>query len=221
MTEWTNVPSCKLGGLCLRRFESPGRSIRYKMIYNNFIKELDIDIDYEHLRKIALVPNKNSNPNMRPHHRLVSENKYLSRIRSFLPQLSPVYNVLRLKPGQEFITHIDADRFCALNLPLSGTENSYTTFYKFVGAPVIEYDDMRISYNVKSEIEEVFRFSLNKPTIINNGDRCHPHGVVRDMSTERIIISWSFLKNTTYEDACNLFNDDVVNEIKLSTRSLV
>ena len=183
------------------------------MIHNQFIKELDIKFDYEKLKDISL--ESRVMPGGNKHQRLVSDNSYLSAIRERYPFFSPVYNILQLEHNQQIPPHVDADRFCALNIPLSNTRDSYTIFYDLHHPIALEYDQLRIAYMVKSDMTECFRFSLTYPTLINNGDKNYAHGVIHTGTEKRIIISWSLLKSTNFTDACKFFNDDVVSGIGL------
>lgn len=191
----------------------PAAPIGNTMICNNFIKELNIKINLDLLREISL--SSKQMPNGNPHQRLVSDNSYLSKIKEKFPCFSPVYNILLLKENREIPIHIDADRYCALNIPLLNVENSSTIFYNFDDEAITEYDKVRIAHIVKSNVTECFRFTLTHPTLINNGDPLHPHGVIHTGSGDRVILSWSFLKSVTFESACKMFNDDVVSGIEL------
>lgn len=183
------------------------------MIYNQHIKELNLNFDLGLLQQSVLL--SKPIPGSPPHHRSVADNKFLSSIRNKFPFFSPVYNLLRLPENQEIPVHVDADRFCALNIPILNTSNSYTIFYNWVPPIITEYDEKRIMHRVKSNIEECFRFTLLRPTLINNGDSNHPHGVVHFGPGERVIISWSLLKSMNFNQACEFFNDDVVSGIIL------
>ena len=183
------------------------------MICNQYIKELNINFDYTLLREIAL--NASAAPNGHKHQRLVSENPYFSKIKEKFPFFSPVYNIYRLAEGQGIPTHIDADRFCALNIPLLNTENSHTNFYNVCYPLITEYDPLRLAHFVKSNASECFRFTLKYPTLINNGDKNIPHGVMHVGPGERVIISWSLLKSINFVEACNIFTEDVVKELSI------
>jgi hypothetical protein len=182
------------------------------MIVNQYIKELDIPLDYEYLKQLSLNKQENLIPGHRDNHRLVSANKYLSKIREKIPYLSPIYNVNHMPANNLFPIHIDGDRPCALNIPIENTENSFTTFYEIRDNMEMVYDDYRILHAIKTPLEEKFRFTLIRPTII---DTSVPHGVIHTGTGERLIISWGFMKNVDFKKVCELFSDDVVSGVTL------
>jgi len=168
------------------------------MIHNDVIYELDIDLDIKQLTDLAL----NTEPiaGFSHHHRLAENNSYASSIKDKYPFLSPVFNVYKFPPGKSLPIHIDADRFCAINIPICHTEDSTTFFYNKDANALLEYDQQRIVNNVKSPVNEFFSFTLTHPTLINT---TYPHSVINSGPNTRIIISWSILKPMTFEE-CSL-----------------
>lgn len=172
------------------------------MIQNKFIYEINFDIDINYLRKI--IEDNYSIPNMPKHHRLVKNDSYLTELKEKFPFLSPVFNVYKFEAGRVVAPHIDGDRFCAINIPILNTENSYTSFYKVDNNAVLDYDEQRILYEVKGNISEEFTFKLSRPTLINT---TIPHGVKNNGDSTRIIMSWSVLKPLTFDECSNILKD--------------
>jgi hypothetical protein len=162
---------------------------------NDFIYEVDIDLDINYLTNIALTGNKIKD--LATHHRLVADDPYLLNIKNKFPFLSDIFNVYVHPPGYSVPIHIDAQRFCAINIPIQNTKNSNTIFYKKDNNLDIEYESRRIINLVKSPTEECFKFTLTKPTLINT---TYPHSVINNSDKTRVIISWSVLKPMTFQD---------------------
>lgn len=172
------------------------------MISNDFIHELDIDFDLDYIRKLIYRPNPDNG--MMPHQRLVSEDPYMASIKEKFPFLSSLYNIYIIHPGGEIPLHIDAKRDCAINIPIDNTENSSTIFWKLVGTPETEYVEKRVYHLVKSLSEETFRFTLLKPTVINNS---LPHSVTNFGNKIRVIVSWSVGKGWDFDYVKNYFKN--------------
>jgi hypothetical protein len=165
------------------------------MIRNDIIYEFDIDLDIDQLRDLAL--NTESIPGMPHHHRLAQDNDYTISIKNKYPFLSPLFNVYKFVPGRVLPIHVDADRFCAINIPISHTQDSVTMFYSKDTNAQLEYDAQRIINYVKSPVDEVFRFTLSRPTLINT---TYPHSVINNGTDTRVIISWSVLRPMTFQE---------------------
>lgn len=170
----------------------------------NYIYETELNLDMDELRKI--VDNDSRYKTQYAHHRLVKNNQYLSHIKEKLPFLSPVYNIYYFEAGRIVPTHIDGDRYCALNIPVYNTEDSHTIFYESSDSHELQYDENRILYYVKNEVKETFRFTLTKPTVINT---TLPHGVINNGIHTRVIISWSFIKPTTFDQAKRILQENI------------
>ena len=176
------------------------------MIRNNFIYELNINLDIEYITNLVM-DKQNETVNGRPtHHRLVADDPYMTSIQKKYPLLSSVYNIYTLPPHLEIPLHIDRDRSCAFNIPIRGTENTHTIFCDGDNIK-LEYDDKRIYDLVKSPVHEVFRNTLIKPLLINN---TMPHKVVNDKDTPRITVSWSLQKGVTFHQAIECFNEPIL-----------
>lgn len=165
------------------------------MLQNQFIYETILDLDIQYLRNMVEREDQSAGPHK--HHRLVKNDPYLTEIKNQFPFLSPVFNVYKFPSGKGLPAHIDGDRFCAINIPIYNTENTSTVFYDMDETAQLEYDEHRILHYVKGSITEAFRFTLTRPTLINN---TKPHGVINTSSDTRIIISWSVLKPMTFEE---------------------
>lgn len=181
---------------------------------NNYITPIKLDIDVEHLVSISddekMIDTSIITPDKR--HRLVNADEYLSKIFKKYDCLSPLYNIIRLKPLQYIPIHVDNKRNCAINIPLKNCENSVTIFYKPKSDMIISPDaDDRLHY-ITSSLDESFRFVLDRPILFNTSI---PHTAINLGTEDRIIFSWSIHKEYTYEDALNIFNGDVVNALKL------
>lgn len=176
------------------------------MIRNQFVYELDIDLDMEYITNLVMNKQKETVDGRAIHHRLVKDDPYMSSILKQYPLLSPVYNIYPLSAYMGIPTHIDTDRSCALNIPIKGTEDSHTIFYDGVDIS-LEYDEKRIYDLVKSPVSEVFRHTLIRPLLINNTT---PHEVTNNKNSKRITVSWSFQKGVTFEQAIRCFNEPIL-----------
>jgi hypothetical protein len=172
------------------------------MIRNEFIYELDIDLDMEYITNLVLSKQDEVIEGKAKHHRMVSDDVYMSSIQKRYPLLSPVYNIYPLPPYIGIPLHIDTDRSCAFNIPIRGTEETYTIFYETVEPIETVYDTKKIYDLVKSSVVEKFRHTLVKPLLINNSK---PHKVTNNKNTMRITLSWSLNKGVTFEHAMECF----------------
>jgi hypothetical protein len=168
------------------------------MIDNEYIFELDIGIDLEHLKtKVA-----NIDPNKAEFQQLIDQDPYLKNLKLAYPFLSPKFNIYFSDPKSEIPLHIDAKRNCALNIPLENTVDSHTIFYKFIEDPKLTYNSKWIFNEINSKVEETFRFTLMKPTLINNAV---PHSVLNYGDKRRIVLSWSILPEYTFNEIKKCF----------------
>jgi hypothetical protein len=170
---------------------------------NEYIYYPKILLDFYYLRNLV-ERQKDSIPGMERHHRRVEDDSYMTSIRNMIPILSPVYNIYNFGPNKPLRPHIDADRMAALNIPLSNTEGTHTILYDSVNT-IEEYDNTLIINNIINidNIVERFRFTLDRPTIINTKKI---HAVTHDTQTNnRVTISWGFLSDVTFDDAVNFF----------------
>ena len=167
------------------------------MIDNDCAFIASVNFDLEQIKK-EVFKNLNSVPTgLASHQRMVSSSEYLSQLKTQFPFLSNLYNIY--KSPQSFITpvHIDYHRNCAINIPISNTENSHTVFYKLLDPIQLRYIPERVYNLVESSMTEIFRFTLTEPTLINTK---LPHGVLDSGDHHRIIMSWSVNDNYTYND---------------------
>lgn len=182
---------------------------------NRYIKPLNLKLDYDHLRELALISLKeNSIIDTRKARNYVDKDQYLSKIRSMFPCLSPIYNILCLKPNQGIDIHVDNNRKCTLNIPLFNCENSITSFYEdidILNCNIEKSPQGYITY-IKNDLKEVYAFTIDHPIIFNTSI---PHSVINNGTSDRIIFNWSFDNIYSFEDACSFFNDDAVNALKL------
>lgn len=173
------------------------------MIRNQFIYELDIDLDMEYITNLVMKKQDESVNGRATHHRLVSDDPYMTMIQKKYPLLSPVYNIYSLPANKGIPLHIDRDRSCAFNIPIQGTEGTHTIFYNGDNIK-LEYDSNRIYDLIKSPVTEVFRHTLIGPLLINNTT---PHEVTNEKDSMRVTVSWSLQKGTTFDQAIRCFNE--------------
>lgn len=172
------------------------------MIRNKYLYELDIELDMEYLTKLIISKQDEKILGKASHHRLVSDDAYMTSLKQRYPLLSPVYNIYPLPPHIEIPLHVDTDRSCAFNIPIQGTAGTYTIFYETIGDLVTEHDSRRIYDLIKSPVKEVFRNTLARPLLINNSI---PHKVTNDKDTMRITLSWSLQKGVSFDQAIECF----------------
>jgi len=172
------------------------------MIDNEYAYEIDFNFDLIYLENLVLSWAK-KNKELKRHQRLVEEDTYLNSIKEKFPLLSSIWNYYDIFPFSVLEPHIDAKRYCALNIPIRGTAGSTTSFYKLKGESKLRYDNDRVLNWVDSDIEKVYEFELTKPTLIKNDI---PHSVVNG-PTRRIILSWSISIDYTFEEAKKIFKD--------------
>jgi hypothetical protein len=171
------------------------------MIDNEFAYQLGIELDLTYLTDLIL--NKDvPKIGLAGHQRLVADDPYMLSIKEKFPFLSPYYNVYKNRPKTSIVLHTDAKRNCALNIPICNTTESSTIFYTLIGNPVFEYNARDILNEVKSPANEVFKFTLTTPTLINN---TIPHAVEHWGTGVRTIISWSVEQTMLYSTAKDLF----------------
>ena len=169
------------------------------MIDNEHAKELDITFDIDYMKQLVLSKKAKSENGIQPHQNKAEEDPYMSSIRKKYPFLSSLYNIYIVQPGHDIPLHIDAKRDCAINIPLQGTEGSDTIFYRRKKQEETSYVENKVWHALSEDsVEEVFRFTLVKPTLVNNS--ASPHKVEHRGNIVRIIISWSVNKGTVFDD---------------------
>lgn len=160
-----------------------------------FFPKLDFD-----LNKINQIVNRNLNKTVAgyaTHQRLVQDEPYLVSLKEKYLFFSDLYNIYSTPPGYITPIHICPERGCALNIPISYTENSHTIFYEIKEDTKLTYVKDRIYDTIREEdTVEVFRYTLDRPTLMNTK---LPHGVIGGPLKYRIIMSWSIRLEYDYE----------------------
>lgn len=105
------------------------------------------------------------------------------------------YIIYPSPPDAVIPLHNDPGRSCALNIPIQYTEDSHTIFYELEGND-FTYDEERVYQIVNSKANEVFRYTLTEPVIMNT---LLPHSVIGGPKRTRIIMSWSITFDILYE----------------------
>lgn len=163
------------------------------MINNDYVAELKLDFDINNLINIA--GNSTNRSNYKKHQFHVEENIYLKNIQNEFPILGLSWNFYNFLPGKGIDVHIDSARTCALNIPLSGSEDSLTTFYEFKENMSRHYHEAGMLYYITDVLNVAFEFRLLKPTIIRTDV---PHSV-KAGKVPRSIISWGIHKLNFFE----------------------
>jgi len=179
------------------------------MLNNEYAYKIDIDLDIDYLKKLVLETEHPTVEGLHPHQRLVELDDYMRSLKERFPFLSAMYNIYDCRPGVDIPLHIDAARDCAFNIPIIGTEDSHTIFYKLKDDGETEFLPTRVYNIIKSPVEETFRFTLTSPTLINN---TVPH-TVKNGNQRRVIISWSVNKNHSFSQAKELFNTAISGDV--------
>ena len=152
------------------------------LIDNDYIKELPIELDIEKLKDVV---NK-AYGTSRNHQYMVTDYPYLQQIQKAIPILGWRWNIYKFPPHKGLGVHIDARRKACINIPISGLNGSVTSFYREQDFMDTVYDPAKVLYNIQDSLEEVFSFTLRRPTLIRN---TAPHSAYAG-EEERVIISW-------------------------------
>lgn len=163
---------------------------------NQYIFYPKIDLDLRTIKKIVYKHLNKPIPGTATHHRLVKDEPYLMELQQKYPFFSDIYNIYPSHPNAVIPLHICPDRSCALNIPIQYTEDSHTIFYE-LDKEDFTYNEERIYKVFASKANEVFRYTLTDPVIMNT---LLPHSVTGGPKRMRIIMSWSIKFNVTYED---------------------
>lgn len=171
-------------------------------INNQYAFTPSIDLNLDLIKKIIFKDLYVKEQGMASHHRFVEKHEYLLSLRKKYPFLSDVYNIYSTRQSIPTPIHVDKNRSCALNIPILNTDRSSTIFYQ---ADVNGYEDIpeRVYYLIKSEPNEVFRFTIDRPTLINTKV---PHGVLGSGDKTRIIMSWSIFPEYSFDDVKKLMS---------------
>ncbi len=163
---------------------------------NQYIFYPNMELDLDKIKEICMRRKKQSIPGMATHHRLVEDEPYLTSVRDQYPFLSPLYNIYTTAAGYITPVHVCPNRSCALNIPVSYTEDSYTVFYEIPEDKNSQYNKQRIYHVINTKGIEVFRYTLDRPVIMNT---LLPHGVFGGPKQERVIMSWSITFDYSYD----------------------
>lgn len=169
------------------------------MFNRNFVFIPDMDLDISKLKEIVFRNLDKTEPGLASHQRHVHKEPYLLELQERYSFLSNLYNIYPTLPNQIVPIHICPQRGCALNIPIQYTEDSYTVFYEPKEPMKTSYSVPRIYDIVESEMREVYRYTLDRPVIMNTRI---PHGVFGGPKMTRIILSWSI--TPLYEDTKKL-----------------
>jgi hypothetical protein len=160
----------------------------FNMIDEKYIFIPNIELDIDKLKTIVFKNLNTFEKNLATHQRYVEKESYLKQLKEKYPFLSGLYNIYPTPPGHVVPIHICPNRGCALNIPIQYTEDSYTVFYEPIEELKMKYSVPRIYHIIESEMNEVYRYTLDRPTIMNT---LLPHGVFGGPKMTRIIMSWS------------------------------
>jgi hypothetical protein len=138
----------------------------------------------------------NLHPDLKTHQRKIENEPYLIELKNKYPFLSPLYNIYTTGAGYITPIHICPGRGCALNIPVIYTEDSHTIFYELRGDVIKKYSVPRIYEIIESDTVEVYRYTLDRPVIMNTQ---LPHGVIGGPNGPRTIMSWSIDLAYDYE----------------------
>lgn len=149
------------------------------------------------LKEIVLRNDGKRYPGMATHQHLVDNEPYLVGLQKQYPFFSNIYNIYTTPPGYCTPIHICPNRGCAINIPISYTEDSHTIFYEIKNDIELTRIEERI-YDVIREEDtvEVFRYTLDRPTLMNTQ---LPHSVRGGPKKHRTIMSWSVKLDSNYE----------------------
>ena len=162
--------------------------------------------DFERLQEIALRNLNDVQEGLAFHQRRTETEPYLMELRERYPFLSPLYNISTSPPGWITPIHYDSGRNCAINMPVSYMEDSYTTFYDVVEPIEAEFIPFKVYHEIKSRVEKRFEFTLEHPILINN---TMPHGVVGGPLKDRTILSWSISSKFRFEEIKEILKDAI------------
>jgi hypothetical protein len=166
---------------------------------NDYICELKIKFDLTTLSEQV--------DGIKPHQRLVKDSPSLTAMRTQFPFLGSMYNIYVFPPKTGLPAHIDSFRQCAINIPISNTLESITSFYKLQDPVNLEHVEDRAYDKVLSNITEIFKFTLACPTLINNKIA---HSVINNSDNPRVVLSWGLNSDIDFITARGLLNDYIL-----------
>jgi hypothetical protein len=160
-----------------------------------FYPKLNFDLD--RIKSIVIKHMNLRIPGYATHQRRVCDEPYLLELQKQYTFLSNLYNIYTTPPNYLTPIHICPARGCAINIPISYTEDSHTIFYKIKDTVQTTYIEERIYEVIKEEDAiETFRYTLDRPTLMNTQ---LPHGVIGGPLRARTIMSWSVNLDSDYE----------------------
>jgi hypothetical protein len=165
---------------------------------NQYIYFPNLEIDLDQIQEIVTRNMWKPVTGLATHQRHVADEPYLKMLKEKYQFFSSLYNIYTTPANYKVPIHICPDRGCALNIPIIYTENSHTIFYE-MDETKKEYNRPRIYDIMQSDAKEVFRFTLDRPTLMNT---LLPHSVIGGPLRARTIMSWSIL--TGYEETKQL-----------------
>jgi hypothetical protein len=166
---------------------------------NDYICELKIKFDLTTLSEQV--------DGIKPHQRLVKDSPSLTAIRTQFSFLGSMYNIYVFPPKTGLPAHIDSFRQCAINIPISNTLESITSFYELQDPANLEHVEDRSYDKVLSNMTEVFKFTLAYPTLINNKIA---HSVINNSDNPRVVLSWGLNSDIDFITAKRLLNDHIL-----------
>jgi hypothetical protein len=164
---------------------------------NQYIFYPSVPFDLDKIKDIIVRRLDEELPGLATHQRRISDEPYLIELQKEYSFFSKLYNIYTTQPGSETPIHICPGRACAINIPIFYTEDSHTIFYEIKKDLILTHITERI-YDVINEEDavEVFRYTLNKPTLMNTQ---LPHKVITGPARTRTIMSWSINLDSSYE----------------------
>ncbi len=164
---------------------------------NKYIYYPSINFDMVKIQDIISRNLKAEIPGLATHQRKIETEPYLLTLQEQYPFFSNLYNIYTTPPGYRTPIHICPGRGCAINIPITYTEDSYTVFYEIKDSAKKTYIEERIYEVIKEEdAVETFRYTLDRPTLMNTQ---LPHGVIGGPNKARTIMSWSITLDWNYE----------------------
>lgn len=164
---------------------------------NKYIYYPNLDFDLEKIKEIVFRNDRKRYKDLATHQHRIKEEPYLIELQEKYPFLSNIYNIYSTAPGYRTPIHICPNRGCAINIPISYTEDSHTIFYEIKDNAKLMHIKERIYDVIREEdATEVFRYTLDRPTLMNTQ---LPHGVIGGPLKKRTIMSWSINLDSDYE----------------------
>lgn len=157
----------------------------------------NIDLDLDLIQQICIRNMDILYDDLKTHQRKVQNEPYLIELRKKYPFLSQLYNIYTTPAGYITPIHICPSRGCALNIPVIYTEDSHTIFYELKGDVIKKYSVPRVYEIIESDTVEVYRYTLDRPVIMNTQ---LPHGVIGGPEKPRTIMSWSIDLKYDYDN---------------------